>query len=277
MMTVKRGNAPTGEACRELVYRSLLALNTYQAGLEFSAEFVRTDRKDRLKLDYCNRPVEALNVFQYPVIFWGVSMLTNGDTAVSYEPFITGVIPAGESASFSIPFEATKSCKIRHEVVLAPVRAYAQGIDSPPAASDDRLASDDPNVWGPALLGLDIPSRGTPFPQRHVGRIINYSEDIHSHYIGDFLRPLGPDDLVFTGGKNTYTICASETADLGDEIGGEYAWLVYAVQDDSYGSHQIGLFSRGTDRRWRFLGNTQSIDDGFDLENPCSMVPRSNG
>lgn len=272
MMEVKRGDAPTDPGCKAAVDRSTVALNTYEVSLKFSAQYTDADSTEMFQSEYCNRTGTMTNIFEVPVIYWGITRIQDGDTVLSYEPFATEPIPPGGTAPFEYAGiterDRGKSCTVSFSAIVAPTGGLAAGIDGAPAPGGDPLASDDALVWGLALLELDTPGM-------RIADFVNWSEDIHSPDVGLHIKQLATG--WFEGAETTHSVCNVAPVNFGDSVVGEYVWLMFTSQSKSGSGHYVGLFSRGTDRRWRFLGLVKEIDTVVDPNDPCKMPPRSVG
>lgn len=281
MMAVKNGTTPDDPSCKAAVDRSALALNTYETSLAFSEKLADTERDTYAQLESCSDGVFFSNVFDVPLIFWGLTTNTRNDVRTSYEPFITEVVLPGKIVNVPIPRHPDTgdddSCSFNYQAIVAPVDGLASGIDGPPAPPDDPQASDDAQVWGAALLQHDS-------DDMDVAEFVNLVEDIHSSSVGRHLRELASPPTTEPGApaitvpaERTYTVCGADPADLGSEVAGEYVWLRYASEWDDGGYHAIGLMSRGADRLWRFLGRVRVVDENVDPADPCTFLQRSTG
>lgn len=271
MMAVKDGVAPTDPACRPAVDRSRLALNTFETSLVFSEQYDQADRDDLRQSAYCGAPMQLINIFEVPVMYWGMTGIVVSDELISYQPFISEVISPGESWTMVVPGSdrvGDFQCRTLFEGIVAPTGGLAAGIDAAPAPKDDPLASDDPQVWGLALVEPDI-------NDFDIGQFVNRIEDIHSNDVGNQIRDIASGELEARASEETFTICESEPADLGPEVTGEYAWLVYGSTSETENYRALGLFSRGSDGRWRYLGTTRRFENFVDSADPCELPPRT--
>lgn len=272
MMAVEQGGAPTDAACEEAVDRSAAALFTYEAGLEFSEQFDAADSSEFMEAELCREPALITNIFDLPVIFWGLTAVVEDDEVISYEPYVTEVLEPGATASVDFAgidnAATTLECTIYTEGIVAPAGDLIFGIDGAPAPATDLLASDDVVVWAGALFGEYS-------PDLEIAEVVNRIEDIHSPDVGGHLRTLESGRAEADDDSATYTVCDWTPADLGPEVGGQFMWVVVAEQSSRWDRHHLGLFSRGSDSRWRFLGSTAVIDETVDPKDPCAVAAGS--
>lgn len=184
--------------------------------------------------------------------------------------FVDWSIPAGATIEETTFIGATGSpdCRLSGFAFVADDSAVDASI--PGDIADDDQASDDPELWFPALL-----ARGDEWRKASDPSGVAYTEDIRSADYSDLVAAAADEPSPLLDRPRRSKVCRVVRGPTDDYLG-----LLYASEAEAYSyvdeagetidveessSTRFGVFRRGADGRWRWLIRFRTVQP-----KPCS-------
>ncbi len=287
VLALRAATAPTDDSCTEVV-EYVQGVDRVLAAAARLEDWFGVDGRGLASQQFCRADHGSLtitNEFDAPISVLVVARFgrTADTRPESFSAVVTQSIPPGESRQVILnkpPESSVSRCAfaIRPFIVLDGDYQFDAGLI--PAAADDQQASSDPAIWVPAVQAAAAANSGV---RTLDYRVANY-EDVHSPDV------YGTDGLTDTSDEPP--IPATTPADGFDESQtsaqfckeidlpqpvedpeGEVALIVFEAVNptgNTLDNIEIGLFRRGSDGRWRYLGRTVLLyQDPPDNQQSC--------
>lgn len=261
MLAVEGGTAPTDPACADDVANAEAAVRVFR-----TTDRTFPDRyEDELvkfaidnACDDAGGHVRFQNNFDQAVIWWGAGYVADeAEVITAFYPFFTVVSPPGETVAITAPdgFPSPRGgyCGWKFDAILAPIGDNAPDAGLIPAPADDLQASDDPSVWFPDLMDYGEPNQAS---------MVNEIEDIHSPDVVLHPSDQADADSSTTDDEAVTTFCQEVPVAQPGGTQGQLTLILYSTSypgADPRQTIQLGLFRRGSDKRWRFAGTVQTV------------------
>lgn len=300
MLSVYNGSAPDS-GCDDLVAPAKVASDVFSVTADLAQNYGAVINGDRpsplVSSATCADNTLTLkleNDFTSPLVLWGALKFYDeaGDT-VAFKPFITDVLQPGAQATVTANANQydPDSCAYDLRPLVAPTGELAPDVGGPQA--DGPQSGDQPEEWYPSLMQSEEDAVGSDDPADFV----DFVEDIHSPdlWVQLFLdqaieqvpvpEPVPstvPSDggqqvvLRSTGDSLQSLYCTTIDKPVIEGVEGELAMVLYewarpsSSTPESFG---LGLYRRGSDTRWRYIGRTAQLTDDFVNSTPGRCDP----